>query len=125
MTMHIFFNNLLDRISGGPRRRMEARLEELERVQSRLNAQVRWQQDEIARLNDLVSVFDLSVDADTHSPSWAVLSVQGVKHDYVKFFDLGVADAKEIERFIGRYERNCRHIKADVPYAFGPIKYRK
>jgi hypothetical protein len=49
--------------------------------------------------------FDVSVDVHQYSPSWAVISLQGEKVDYVKFLDLGDRSIAEIARFLSKYER--------------------
>jgi len=67
------------------------------------------------RLRDLLKNIDLSVDVHEHqySPSWAVLSLQGQKTDYIKFIDLEDSDLREIGLFLRRYERDA-NIKIDA-----------
>lgn len=59
---------------------------------------------------------DVSVDVHEfhqHSRSWAVVSLQGQRSDYIKFIDLGDRDLRDIAEFLHRYERSC-HIKIDA-----------
>ncbi len=58
------------------------------------------------KLMNLLGNFDVSVDVHQYSPSWAIISLQGKKTDYVKFVDLGDIQVAEIARFISKYERN-------------------
>mgnify|MGYP000383258968 CR=1 FL=1 len=65
-------------------------------------------------VNNLLGNIDVSVDVNRHSPSWAVISIQGEKSDYIKFVDLGQRDIKEIQRFLHHFDRNNR--KIDAPF---------
>ncbi len=60
---------------------------------------------EKSKLSNVLSNFDVSVDVHEYAPSWAVISLQGEKTDYVKFLDLGDRSIGEIARFISKYER--------------------
>lgn len=64
---------------------------------------------------DLLSNFDCSVDVhvEKHSPSWAVISLQGQKSDYLKFIDLGDSDIRQIADFLRKFERK-NNIKIDA-----------
>lgn len=68
-------------------------------------------------VGELLKGIDVSVDVHAkrhqHSPSWAVISIQGQKTDYIKFVDLGNADMREIASFLRRYEKS-RSIKVDA-----------
>lgn len=64
----------------------------------------------------LMQGFDVSVDvhqANKYSRSWACLSLQGERTDFIKFIDLGERDIREIGEFLRRYERNA-NIKIDA-----------
>ena len=66
-------------------------------------------------LDYLLQGVDLSVDVheNSYSNSWAVISLQGVKTDYIKFIDLGNKDIKEIQGFLRYYEK-AGNIKVDA-----------
>lgn len=65
----------------------------------------------------VLSGIDVSVDVheyhSRYSPSWAVISLQGQKADYIKFIDLGQSDINEIAKFLRNFERN-QNIKIDA-----------
>jgi len=65
--------------------------------------------------NTVLSGIDVSVDVHEHrySPSWAVISLQGKKTDYIKFVELGNSEIIEIQRFLRNFERNA-NIKVDA-----------
>lgn len=69
---------------------------------------------------------DVSVDVhEYHSPSWAVMSLQGGKTDYIKFIDLSDSDIRDIARFLRRYERHY-NIKIDAsPMASQWLRIKK
>lgn len=60
------------------------------------------------RLDNMLDNFDISVDHHMYSRSWAVVSIQGQKQDFVKFMDLGTRDIQEIQRFLHSFERNVK-----------------
>lgn len=62
------------------------------------------------RIVNLLDNIDVSVDHHIHSSSWAVISIQGEKSDYIKFVDLGRADIDRIAHFVSQFER----IKVDA-----------
>lgn len=67
-----------------------------------------------AELKRIMSLLDVSVDVHEHySRSWAVVSLQGQKTDFIKFFNLGDVDIKEISAFLRNFER-VRNIKIDA-----------
>lgn len=56
---------------------------------------------------------DVSVDVQHHAPSWAVISIQGEKRDYIKFVNLGDRDLFDIRNYMRQFE----HKKVDCsPY---------
>lgn len=69
-------------------------------------------QEQIRRTENVLSNFDVSVDVHHHAPSWAVISLQGKKSDYLKFIDLGDSDFLEISRFLSHFDRR-NHLKID------------
>lgn len=77
-------------------------------------------QEQINRTKNVLSNFDISVDVHHHAPSWAVISLQGEKTDYLKFIDLGDRNIREISQFLSQFDR-ANQIKIDcspmeVPY---------
>lgn len=58
-------------------------------------------------LDYLLQGIDVSVDVheNNYSNSWAVVSLQGAKTDYIKFVDLGNNDIREIQNFLRYYEK--------------------
>jgi len=78
--------------------------------------------------NDVLSNIDVSVDVHEYhkyARSWAVISLQGRRCDYIKFVDLGNSDIEEIARFLRMYERHA-NIKVDAsPHASSFLKVDK
>ena len=64
------------------------------------------------RIRQLMGNIDVSVDVHHRSGSWAVVSLQGSKTDYIKFIDLGSRDMMEIARFLRQYDR--ANVKIDA-----------
>lgn len=64
------------------------------------------------RIQKLMGNIDVSVDVHHRSGSWAVVSLQGAKSDYIKFVDLGNRDMMEIARFLRQYDR--ANVKIDA-----------
>ncbi|MEG1905176.1 MAG: hypothetical protein RR212_12335 [Bacteroidales bacterium] len=69
-------------------------------------------QEQINRTKNVLSNFDISIDVHHYAPSWAVISLQGKKTDYLKFIDLGDRDIREISQFLSQFDR-MNHIKID------------
>lgn len=66
-------------------------------------------------LTDVLKSLDVSVDLhenNKYARSWAVISIQGEKMDYLKFIDLGDGEIRDIANFLRRYERKF-NIKID------------
>lgn len=67
-------------------------------------------------LKNVLDNIDISVDVHEfhkYSNSWAVISIQGQKSDYIKFVDLSSSDVYEIQQFLRRFERN-KNVKIDA-----------
>lgn len=58
------------------------------------------------RVKNLLSNLDISVDLHHYSPSWAVISLQGQKTDYVKFIQMNDRTIMDIDRFLRQFERS-------------------
>jgi hypothetical protein len=91
---------------------------------SRLNSEIKTAKYLVEKLekqqkafNVVLSNIDVSVDVHEYdhrySPSWAVISLQGQKTDYIKFVELGQSEMNEIARFLRNFERNS-NIKVDA-----------
>lgn len=73
------------------------------------------------RIMNLLNNIDVSVDHHIHSNSWAVISIQGERTDYIKFVDLGRADIECVARFLSQFDRT----KVDAnPQSSNYIKMR-
>lgn len=67
-------------------------------------------------LDNLLKNIDVSVDVSEHhrySRSWAVISVQGSRTDFLKFVDLGDSEIRDIQRFLRQFTR-CSDPKIDA-----------
>lgn len=75
--------------------------------------------------NKMLSNIDVSVDVHEHhryARSWAVISLQGSRTDYLKFIDLGDSDIRHIAQFLRQFERGS-NIKIDAsPSATGFLR---
>lgn len=70
-----------------------------------------------AHIQNILNNVGVSVDVHEYdhrySPSWAVISLQGQKTDYIKFIDLGDRELRDIANFLRQFER-CRNITIDA-----------
>ena len=64
------------------------------------------------RIRKLLGNIDVSVDVHQRSGSWAVVSLQGGKTDYIKFVDLDERSLREISSFLRQYDR--QNVKIDA-----------
>lgn len=90
--------------------------EELDSLQKQIDKskQIRQEFDYIKKkyeekekkFDNLFKNIDVSVDVHHYAPSWAVISIQGQKQDYIKFINLGQADLLEIKRFLSHFDRD-------------------
>lgn len=64
------------------------------------------------RIRKLLGNIDVSVDVHHRSGSWAVVSLQGGKTDFIKFIDLGNRDMMDIAHFLRQYDR--KNVKIDA-----------
>lgn len=53
-----------------------------------------------------------NIDVHHHSGSWAVVSLQGGKTDYIKFVDLDQRSIREISAFLRQFDR--QNVKIDA-----------
>jgi len=91
---------------------------------NKLEKQIVVNDNQIKSLNNLLQNIDVSVDHHQYSRSWAVISIQGHRSDYVKFVDLGERDMREIQKFLRYFDRD--RIKIDAPYPIRDfLKFKK
>lgn len=64
------------------------------------------------RINQLIGNIDVSIDVHQRSGSWAVVSLQGGKTDYIKFVDLDERSLREISSFLRQFDR--QNVKIDA-----------
>ena len=64
------------------------------------------------RIRKLMGNIDVSVDVHHRSGSWAVVSLQGGKTDYIKFVDLDQRSIREISAFLRQFDR--QNVKIDA-----------
>lgn len=98
----------------------KAELQQLEtQIQKAKDTTVNYESME-KRIKNVLSNIDVSVDVHEYhkySSSWAVISLQGQKTDYIKFVDLGDRDIRYISEFLRKFERDA-NIKVDAsPHA--------
>lgn len=107
---NLFFGSLLKRIEELENNNIELNkdIEDIQEV-------VRLNSESLRDINSFINHIDVSVDIHQteYSRSWACISIQGEKQDYVKFMDLGNRDAREIAEFLRRFER-ARNWKIDA-----------
>jgi hypothetical protein len=81
----------------------------------------------LSQIREVLGNIDVSVDVheySKYSPSWAVISLQGRKADFIKFIELGDSSIHEIAQFLRRFERN-HNIKVDAsPRASQFLKFK-
>lgn len=78
-------------------------------------------------LENILANIDISIDVHqyhSHSHSWAVISLQGVKSDYLKFVELGDKDIREIQLFLRKFDREYRTKIDATPTASKFLKNR-
>lgn len=72
---------------------------------TKLEAQIRLSEKQTTSVNNMLGNIDVSVDVHQRSPSWAVISIQGKKTDYIKFIDLGEREIRDIQMFLRNFDR--------------------
>lgn len=93
-------------------KRMKALERDLEGLIHRQKCATSLAEVRAERIRKFLGNIDVSVDVHHHSGSWAVVSLQGGKTDYIKFIDLGSRDLMEIARFLRQYDR--ANVKIDA-----------
>lgn len=93
-------------------KRMKALERDLEGLIHRQKCATSLAEVRAERIRKLLGNIDVSVDVHQRSGSWAVVSLQGGKTDYIKFIDLGSRDLMEIARFLRQYDR--ANVKIDA-----------
>lgn len=88
----------------------------------KLQKQIQINEIQEDRINKLLNNLDISVDVHYRANSWAVISIQGERSDFIKFIDLGRSDINEIYSFLRRYDRT----KVDAePRVYEWLKFPK
>lgn len=65
------------------------------------------------RIDNILGNLDVTCDIHYRSGSWAVVSLQGYKSEFIKFVELDDRTIHEISRYLSQFER--RNIKMDAP----------
>lgn len=63
-------------------------------------------QSALSDIEEIKSQFEVSVDVNYKSNSWAVVSLEGHKDTFIKFINLKDSEIKEIANFLRRYNRH-------------------
>lgn len=88
----------------------------------KLKKQLQKNEIQADRIDNLLNNLDISVDVHYRANSWAVISIQGERSDFIKFIDLGRSDISEIYSFLRRFDRS----KVDaVPRVYEWLKFPK
>lgn len=93
-------------------KRMKALERDLEGLIHRQKCATSLAEVRAERIRKLLGNIDVSVDVHHRSGSWAVVSLQGGKTDYIKFIDLGSRDMMDIAHFLRQYDR--ANVKIDA-----------
>ncbi len=82
------------------RESFERSVRNAESVHSHLSKQMKT-------VNTLLNSIDVSVDVHEwgHSDSWAVISLQGQKSDFIKFVNLGNSELEHIKQFLRQFNK--------------------
>ncbi|MDV3665455.1 hypothetical protein CMT75_09005 [Elizabethkingia anophelis] len=72
---------------------------------AKIESQIKTNAIQEKRINHLLDNLDISVDVHYRANSWAVISIQGEKTDFIKFIDLGRSDILEIQKFLRYFDR--------------------
>lgn len=93
-------------------KRMKALERDLEGLIHRQKCATSLAEVRAERIRKLLGNIDVSVDVHHRSGSWAVVSLQGGKTDFIKFIDLGNRDMMDIAHFLRQYDR--KNVKIDA-----------
>lgn len=93
----------------------KAELKEINDKISKLNKLSSQLDEREKEFKNLLGNSDLSIDVHQGSRSWAVISLQGDKTDFIKFMDLGNRDIQYISEFLSQFERSKMNVKIDAP----------
>ena len=68
------------------------------------NAKLRMEAYE-QRMRDVLGCIDLTFDVDQYSGSWAVISIQGQKQDFIRFIDMKGQELRYVQDFLRKFDR--------------------
>lgn len=95
----------------------KSQLEELNKEIVKAQYTNRRLEKQYEAFNQVLNGIDVSVDVheydNRYSPSWAVISLQGQRTDFIKFVELGDSNIRDISQFLRQYERQA-HVKVDA-----------
>lgn len=106
---------------------LKEEIDRLNRKEKELDSRISESIKHMNTFKQLLDNIDVSVDVheNSYSPSWAVISLQGQKTDYIKFIDLRDSDIRDVSFFLRRYEK-LRNIKIDAsPRASSFLRIKK
>lgn len=95
-------------------KRMKALERDLEGLIHRQKCATSLAEIRAERIRKLLGNIDVSVDVHHRSGSWAVVSLQGGKTDYIKFVDLDQRSIREISAFLRQFDRQNVKIDANL-----------
>lgn len=58
------------------------------------------------KLDEIFENLEVSIDHHQYSNSWAAISLQGNKRNFIKFIQLGDADIRTISDFLSKFDRS-------------------
>lgn len=90
--------------------------DEIVKMESRLQRNITLHERISREFDNIRNEFKVGVDVDYHG-SWAVVCLEGEKHDYIKFLNLNKRDAREISNFLNQFNR--KNVRIDTPIQFG------
>ena len=84
-----------------------------------LELQIKRTKNAYDAVEAILQRIDVSVDVHEYdhkySPSWAVISIQGQRSDYIRFVNLADRDVVQIEHFLKQYQKVTGvHFKVDA-----------
>ena len=85
---------------------IEKELERLREQTLKLNETILNLQKKHIKLDEIFENLEVSIDHHQYSNSWAAISLQGNKRNFIKFIQLGDADIRTISDFLSKFDRS-------------------